>query len=311
MFRLLIIVGIPVLMLVGLHLLSLGIWSRTESNFQAQGTFIDVAGARLHYVEEGEGRPIVLMHGSMLNARDMEMSLMPALSSEYRVIAFDRPGLGHSTRPEGLHLEDPREQAQLIHIALGEMGVAQPVLVAHSWSAAVALAYVLEFPQDVKGVVLLSGATHPSEERITIYDVARMPVGGGLARQTFLPPLVLGSMGAVMERFFGPNEPPENYIDRSGLALVLDPDRMLSDARDFSAIGPALADMRQGYRSIRTPMTIITGDQDNAISSEENSYRLHAEVIGSELIVLEGVGHMPHHAATDEVAAAIAALAER
>ena len=312
MFRLLIIFsGVIALFLLTTGVLSLGIWARTERSFPAPGKFIEVGGAQLHYVEQGRGRPIVMIHGSMLNTRDMEMSLFPSLVSDYRVIAFDRPGLGHSTRAQGQDLEDPRNQARLIHAALGEMGIAQPVIVAHSWGGAVALAYAMEFPQDVKGLVLISSAAYPSNEQIGLYNLAQMPVVGSVARHTFLPPLMLAARPTLLDRFFGPNTPPPEYLDQVGLSLMTDPDRFLNDAMDFNAVGPALAQMRNGYRTMRTQMIIVTGDEDRAVSPEDNSYRLHNEVVGSEMIVLEGIGHMPHHMATDKVVEAIVTMVER
>ena len=64
------------------------------------GRFIVVDGVRLHYVERGKGRPLVLIHGNGTMIQDFDSSgLVDAAAKTYRVIAFDRPGFGYSDRP--------------------------------------------------------------------------------------------------------------------------------------------------------------------------------------------------------------------
>jgi alpha/beta hydrolase fold len=66
------------------------------------GRFVEVGGVKLHYVDRGSGDPVVLLHGNGSMIEDFESSgLIEMASRKYRVIAFDRPGFGHSTRPRG------------------------------------------------------------------------------------------------------------------------------------------------------------------------------------------------------------------
>ena len=68
-----------------------------------RGRFIDVDGVHLHYVERGNGRPLVLFHGNGSMIQDFESSGLIDLAAEnYRVIVFDRPGFGHSLRPRNV-----------------------------------------------------------------------------------------------------------------------------------------------------------------------------------------------------------------
>ncbi|MDW4761789.1 alpha/beta hydrolase, partial [Escherichia coli] len=75
---------------------------------------------------------------------------------KYRVIAFDRPGFGHSARPRGT-IWTPQAQAELIHRALKQIGIPRAAVVGHSWGASVALALAMEYPKTVAGLVLASG----------------------------------------------------------------------------------------------------------------------------------------------------------
>ena len=77
------------------------------------------------------------------------------------MIAFDRPGFGHSTRPRD-RLWTPAAQAELLYAALALLGVERPAIVGHSLGATVALAWALDHPDDVHSLVLLAGYYYPT-----------------------------------------------------------------------------------------------------------------------------------------------------
>ena len=82
------------------------------------GRFLEVNGVRLHYVERGSGKPLVLLHGNGSMIQDFESSgLIDLAAKNYRVIVFDRPGFGHSDRPRNV-VWTPAAQAELIYSAL-------------------------------------------------------------------------------------------------------------------------------------------------------------------------------------------------
>src|SRR3954467_5155862 len=125
------------------------------------GRFIEVDGVRLHYVERGEGPPLVLLHGNGTMFQDYELSgLLNMAAQRYRVIVFDRPGYGHSSRPRRT-IWHPVAQAHLLHKALQQLGVGAATVVGHSWGTLVALSLALEHPADVNSLALLSGYYFP------------------------------------------------------------------------------------------------------------------------------------------------------
>ena len=54
--------------------------------------------SKLHYFEKGSGPPVVFVHGSNGSLQDFKLSVMDRLSKDFRTVAFDRPGHGHSER---------------------------------------------------------------------------------------------------------------------------------------------------------------------------------------------------------------------
>ena len=120
--------------------------------------YVIVENTRLHFLIQGAGRPVVLIHGNPGSCQDWTR-LYSSLAARYQAIAFDRPGHGQSERPDR---EDAtvEVQARMLHAALQELGVERPILVGHSWGSALALVYALEFPNDLVGLVLLATAVY-------------------------------------------------------------------------------------------------------------------------------------------------------
>ena len=76
-------------------------------------------GVRLHYIDRGQGEPVVLLHGNGTMAQDFDLSgVLEIAAGRYRVIAFDRPGYGHSARPRD-RIWTPDAQAKLLITADG------------------------------------------------------------------------------------------------------------------------------------------------------------------------------------------------
>jgi len=121
---------------------------KAERENPATGGFLDVDGVRLHYVERGSGEPLVLLHGNGSMIEDFESSgLIDLAARNYRVIVFDRPGFGHSSRPRNV-VWTPDAQAELIKHALERLDVSNAIVLGHSWGASVAVAMALILSAD-------------------------------------------------------------------------------------------------------------------------------------------------------------------
>ncbi|HEX8449197.1 MAG TPA: alpha/beta fold hydrolase, partial [Allosphingosinicella sp.] len=106
---------------------------RAEEANPPAGSFVEVDGVRLHYLERGTGAPVVLLHGNATMIQDwLASGVFDALAKTNRVIAFDRPGFGHSERPRTT-VWTPAAQARLIAGALEAMGVGPATVVGHSF----------------------------------------------------------------------------------------------------------------------------------------------------------------------------------
>lgn len=289
-----------------------------EKNFPPIGKFLEVENVRLHYLDSAPDTPaqsIVLLHGASSNLRDFLGNIYPLLIKHYRVIALDRPGHGYSSRRyNGKNGEwmDPARQAALIHELLARIGVRNPVIVGHSWAGSVALAYTLAYPRETGGTVILAGATHPWRSHPAIHNrLPAMPLLGDLFVHTLVAPGFALMADQSIARNFAPNIPPADYLQSSGAALLIRPDNWRANAEDMRNLAAFLAMQKKRYAEIRTPLVIIAGENDQSVSPEIHAKRLHAEVPGSQLIILPDTGHVPHYAHPEAVSEAIENVARQ
>jgi pimeloyl-ACP methyl ester carboxylesterase len=107
---------------------------------------------------------------------------------------------------------------------------------------------------------------------------------------------------------FAPQPPPPDYIARAGSELLLRPGEAIANAEDMLALKPFVTAQAPRYGAIEAPTVIVSGDSDDVVSVDVHSRAIAAMLPRGRLIVLPGVGHMLHFAATDRIAEAIAGL---
>src|SRR6056297_2742720 len=126
--------------------------ARVNKTHPAEGALIEINGADVHVLQQGETGPVVLMiHGASANAREFEWTLAPKLSVDHRILMVDRPGHGHSERledAETLAVQAAQAAGALQKLAPGE----KAIVVGHSFGGAVSLRLALDFPDLVDGL---------------------------------------------------------------------------------------------------------------------------------------------------------------
>lgn len=268
------------------------------------GQLVGVGGEKMHVLDAGprdaNAAPIILIHGASANLRDMKISLGDALTEEHRVIMVDRPGRGYSTRPNDGHVL--ARQAALIKAAVDELGVEQPIVVGQSLGGAVALRYALDFQDEISGLVLLAPVSHEWPGGVAWYNsVSQWPIAGFLLRRLVIPPYGQLSAEAAVKRSFAPDTPPENYYERSGLALLFRAHDFKANAADLANLKDEIIGQQDRYNELTLPVAIVTGTDDETVSPELHSKQLARDVNGATLTLLPDTGHALHHAETARI----------
>jgi pimeloyl-ACP methyl ester carboxylesterase len=276
------------------------------------GEFVTVDGVKLHYLARGTGPTVVLLHGNVVMADDWVASgVFDSLAKSHRVIAFDRPGFGHSERPRST-VWTPAAQAELVAEALKSLGEDKVTLVGHSFGAMVALALALEQPEIVSSLVLIGGYYYPSARADVVFaSPPAVPVVGDVIRYTASPLIGAAARPALEKKMFGPAPVSAGWRTEFPFEMTLRPSQIRAGAADAALMIPAAASLAKRAASLSVPLTVIAGGSDQVVDPEAQSARLAGEVEGSELLLVGGAGHMVHHTAAERVSKAIAASTKR
>jgi pimeloyl-ACP methyl ester carboxylesterase len=265
----------------------------------------------LRLFARGQGRPLVLIHGAMVDARDWLVGPVRALEGLGRLLVVDRPGHGGSRRPR--FEADPHLQAAQIRAGLRELGVERPVLVGHSLGAAVALAYAADFPAEVAGLALVAPIAFPEVRPLEHGYLAprATPMAGPLlsaiARATTDPAFWVTTRRIM----FSPQEPPQPWLDAYPASEVTRPERLVIEGEDAAAMFPGAPGSVIAYDRIAAPAVILAGSDDKVADPNRHAAPLSRRLSDAELIRLPGIGHMAHHAAAEDVGLAITGLLAR
>lgn len=292
---------------------------QSEANYPPEGEFVTVNGREVHAVVMGSGPDLVLIHGAGGSTRDMTFSLVERLTDDFRVIVFDRPGLGYTERTDDRYAsafnadaETPAEQAALLQAAAAALGADRPLVLGHSFGGAVALAWALNHPEAIAGLIDVSGASMPWPGDLGwFYEVNGSTLGGAI-----LPPLITAyapedRIRESINGIFAPNPTPEGYHHYVGADLAIRRDNLRANTRQVNTLRPHVVAMAARYASLTLPVEIVHGDADVTVPLSIHSEPLSRLIPGAVLTVLPGIGHMPHHADPEAVVAAIHRAAER
>lgn len=238
---------------------------------------VAVDGLRIGFRREGEGVPLVLVHGALGDSRLWRHQLND-LSDEFMVVAWDAPGCGASSDPpETFRLAD---YADCLARFIAALGFGRPHVLGHSFGAGLALELYRRHPSIPRSLVLAGAyagwaGSLPTEEvenrlRLALETAELLP-------DRFVPHSIPGLFSDVM-----PHEESEQ------LAAIM------SDARPVGtrvmAQAFAEADLRDALPQIQVPTLLVCGGADER-SPLHVGEALHAQIPTSRLVVLPGLGH--------------------
>jgi pimeloyl-ACP methyl ester carboxylesterase len=312
---------------LGAALTGLGNQYRTaqaEEAYPPLGSFVAVDGGRVHYIQEGSGPHLILLHGAGGNLREFTFDLMGRLTDRYTVTAFDRPGLGYTDRVPGIPTgitatagDSPQAQAMMLREAASALGITDPIVAGHSFGGIVSYAWAVagldeDSPVNAKAIVSLAGVTMPWPGGLDPYYTVNGSAFGGVVTVPLISALVPSSV--VENRIkgtFAPQTAPEGYADYIGAGLTLRPDNFRANIRQVNTSRPQVVELSKRYPELTLPIEIVHGEADTTVPIHVHADEVEKIVPQVNTVRLPGVGHMPHHAAPDIVIAAIDRAAER
>jgi pimeloyl-ACP methyl ester carboxylesterase len=304
-----VLLALAVLVAAGLVLYAAFLNRSIEKAVPPLGQFINVDGARIHYLDRGRGDAIVLIHGLTGQMRNFTHSLVDLLTDEFRVIAIDRPGCGYSKRAPGASA-GLTAQGDLIANFIRAMGLKRPLVVGHSLGGAISLAIALDHPECVGGLALIAPLTHPPERVPTPFRalVIQSSWRRKIVAWTIATPAAIRRGQETLATVFSPDKPPADFATKGGGLLVLRPKAFIGASEDV--IGIDLSKMVERYSSLTVPIAILFGTDDPLLNHESNGTALQKKVPGLTLQLVPG-GHMLPITAPKQTAEFVKAAARK
>jgi haloalkane dehalogenase len=146
--------------------------------------FLEINGLSYHYLDEGRGDPVVMVHGNPTWSFYFR-NLVKGLSPDYRVIVPDHMGCGLSEKP-GEDRYDFRLSSRIhdLELLLDQLGLNRPVtLILHDWGGAIGLGYALRHPDRISRIILMNTAAFfPPEGKKLPFRLHLLKRFGALAR---------------------------------------------------------------------------------------------------------------------------------
>lgn len=282
---------------------------RAEASHPPLGELIDMGGVQVHAVvmgpTDGSVPDVVLIHGASGNARDMTFSLAPRLAERYRVIVFDRPGLGYTDRinTTGATIT---QQADLLARAAAELGAKKPVVVGSSYGGAVGLAWAVHNPRNISAFVGVAAPSLPWNTPLdTFYRITSSRLGSAFVVPMITAFVPNSRIDQTLRSIFAPQAVPDGYADYLGVGLTLRRKSLRANADQRANILGEITALEPHYENLSLPIELVHGTADDTVSTVIHSDKLIDRIGSANLTRLEGIGHMPHHVSEDAVVDAI------
>lgn len=238
--------------------------------------YLSARGVRLYYQTAGEGPPLFLLHGLGSASNDWQLQI-PAFAKQYRVVALDLRGHGHSDKPRGPYTM--RDFANDTAALLDNLAIAQAHVVGLSLGGMVAQQLALDSPDCVSSLVLVNTFPRfdPWEPRLLRRIAQRLVSFGG------------GGMDAVAEAVAAslfPRPAQRPLYDETVKRFAR------NDVGGYQATVQAILrfNVEARLREIRCPTLIVASDRDRTISWRQKA-RTARLVPGARFAVIHDSGH--------------------
>jgi pimeloyl-ACP methyl ester carboxylesterase len=251
-------------------------------------------GLNLFVCDEGEGPPVLLLHGFPFTHHTFRAIRQP-LARRHRVVSLDLPGFGDSDRP-GAFRHDVVGTADAMAALLRELGAAPAAVVAHGFSAAIATAMAVLQPWSVRRLVLVAGTVYPRSLSLGLRLAGRDGAIGALVAR-------LGFSRARLARhlresvFADAALADEELVDRYWEPLVR-PGGIAAARRVLLALGN-LDPIAELPPRVSCPALVVWGNADRLVPPDHGR-RLASEIPNARFASIAQCGHSPHEERPDE-----------
>lgn len=267
----------------------------TESDRYAEGQYMTTsAGWRIHFTVQGEGTPVVMIHGFLDSLQTWRRNVN-AWSKNHRVYAIDVLGFGSSDRVRA-PVYTLRQQAAWLKEFFDVQNIGQGDIIGHSLGGALALQFAYDFPGSVHKLVLVAPATY------LYHSLPRYGLKG-------VPDSVSRGVLGIYEKMQGDRANPVRLAYGDPRRITEDSvqirNRMMRvrgqhDALISMSKSARESDVPKELHKVDVPVLIVWGRKDRVVPASHAAK--HARVLpNARLEWIEKAGHLPHEEEPDTV----------
>ncbi len=266
--------------------------------FPVEHRFVDLDGARIHYVDEGAGEPVLLLHGNPTWSF-LYRKIITGLRDEFRCVALDYPGYGMSDPAPGYGFT-PAEHSAVLERFVDELKLTDLTIMVQDWGGPVGLGLAGRRPELVRRFIIGNTFAWPLTDFPVRMFSAMLggPPGRLLTRWFNLAPRVFFTRGFA--------QPVPREVMRLYLAPWRDPARRAPAAimpRQLIAAAPYLAEVEAGLPKIADrPALIVWGLKDFAFRDAERR-RFEEAFPRHRTVTLADSSHFVQEDAGEQIAA--------
>jgi len=250
----------------------------------------DLGGYRLYYLEGGQGPPVLLLHGYGDSSYSWHRNFQPLIQAGFRVLALDLPGLGASEVPPDFDFT-AESLAREIMAFLDYKALTQVHLIGNSLGGHLSLYLAYHHPDRVGQIVPVCPAAYLDRRRAFRAALIKAPFLAEAIRPFFGPWSV---RLFLRECFFDPELVTEAVVSQRSQPLQR-PDlavNLVKLARNYFSTG--FIELSRNYKALTTPVLLVWGAHDRVIDTDRFAERLHGDLPGSRLVIIDRAGHVPH-----------------
>lgn len=245
--------------------------------------FMAIDGMDVHYRDEGQGPPLLLLHGTGASLHTWD-AWAEQLQLDFRLIRLDLPAYGLTgPHPKGQY--ESSNYLSVIHQLLEKLKVDSVYITGNSFGGALAWQYAYQYPKQVKKLVLVDPSGFAQDEVPRIIKLARNPILQPVVK--YITPKVLIS-NSLKSAYYNPSKVSPELIARYYRMSLREGNRQAFIDR---ATG-TFVDQTAKLAAITTPTLILWGESDSWIPLE-NAYKFNQVLVNSQLITYPEVGHVP------------------
>jgi pimeloyl-ACP methyl ester carboxylesterase len=249
-----------------------------------------------------------MIHESSGNMRDLILALEDTLAPHFRLIIFDRPGLGHTDKlsSDGDKFID---QAMILRDAAKKLGAEKPIVLGHSLGGIISMAWATQAPDDLSALALISPVAMPFDTpNSTYYKMNKHPIIGPFINHFIGAFHYEGAIQNGLDEVFTPDPPPSGYRDGMGVELVLRPKTIQSNARQRNQIHEQIRALEAQYVRVTVPIEILHGALDTTVPPKIHAEGLKNRLNNVNVTIWLEQGHMPHHFKQTDISNAVQKL---